>query len=57
MKVETKLFMSITLSEIGQAVILVIMYVKIFKTDVIVFIGKITAFYDYIIKNNQLHFF
>jgi hypothetical protein len=43
MKVETKLFMSITLSEIGQAVILVIMYVKIFKTDVIVFIGKITA--------------
>lgn len=38
MKVETKLFMSITLSEIGQAVILVIMYVETFKTAVTGFI-------------------
>jgi len=40
-KVGTDIISSITASLIGRAVILVIMYVKIFKTDVIVFIGDV----------------
>jgi hypothetical protein len=39
MKVETDIITSITVSPLGCDVILVIMYVKIFKTNVIVFIG------------------
>jgi hypothetical protein len=37
LKVETDIITSITTSPTGRAVILVIMYVKIFKTGVIVF--------------------
>ena len=40
MKVETDIITSITASLIGRAVILVIMYVEIFQTDVIVFISN-----------------
>ena len=38
LKVETDIITSMTVSPTGTAVILVIMYVKTFKTDVIVFI-------------------
>ena len=41
LKVETDIITSITLSLIWWAVILVITYLAIFKTDVIVFIGNI----------------
>jgi hypothetical protein len=41
MKAETEIITSITASPIKQAVILVIMYVKTFKTAVIVFIVNI----------------
>ena len=40
-KIETDIIASIIASLIAQTVILVIMYVKTFKTDVIVFIGNI----------------
>ena len=39
MKVETDIITSITASLIELDVILVVMYVKTFKTDMIVFIG------------------
>ena len=41
LKVETDIITSMKTSLIGQAVILVIMCVKTFKTDVIVFIGNV----------------
>jgi hypothetical protein len=41
MKVETDIITNITVSLIGRAVLLVIMYVEIFKTDVIIFIGNV----------------
>jgi hypothetical protein len=41
LKIETETVTSIAASLIGQAVILVIMYVKIFKIDIIVFICKV----------------
>jgi hypothetical protein len=40
MKIETDIITRITASLIGKAVILVIMYVEIFQTDVIVFISN-----------------
>ena len=40
-KVETDIIASIAASLTGQAVKLVIMYVKIFKSDIIVFISDI----------------
>jgi hypothetical protein len=39
MKVETDIITSIAASPIGWAVILMIIYVETFKTDVIIFIG------------------
>jgi hypothetical protein len=39
LKVKTDIIVSIAASSIGRAVILVIMYVKTFKTNVIVFDG------------------
>jgi hypothetical protein len=36
--------MSITESEIGQALILVIMYVKAYKADIIVFISNVIMY-------------
>jgi hypothetical protein len=41
LKVKTDIIASITASQTGGAVILVIMYVEIFKTDVIVLIGDV----------------
>jgi len=41
MMVETGIISSIAASLIGQAVILVIMFVEVFKTDVIFFISKV----------------
>ena len=41
MKVETNIITSISVSPMGRAVILVIIYVKTFKTDIIDFIGQI----------------
>jgi hypothetical protein len=41
LKVETDIITTISANPTGRAVILVIMYVKIFKTDVIVFIGDV----------------
>ena len=41
LKAKTNIIASIVVSPIGRAVILVIMYVKTFKSDVIVFIGNI----------------
>ena len=41
MKVETDIITNITVSLIGRAVLLVIMYAEIFKTDVIIFIGNV----------------
>ena len=41
LKVETYIVTSISASLIGRAVILVIMYVETFKTDVIIVIGDI----------------
>ena len=40
MKIETDIIISIPASLIGRAVILVIMYVEIFKTDIIEFISN-----------------
>jgi hypothetical protein len=41
MKVEIDIIVSIAVSLVGRAVILVIMCVETFKTDVIIFIGNI----------------
>jgi hypothetical protein len=41
LKVETDIIASISASLTGRAVILVIMYVEIFRTGVIVFIGNV----------------
>jgi hypothetical protein len=41
LKVETDIIASISVSLTGRAVILVIMYVEIFRTGVIVFIGNV----------------
>jgi len=41
MKVKTDIFVSIAASLIWQAVMLFIIYVKTFKTDVIVYIGNV----------------
>jgi hypothetical protein len=41
MKVETNIITSVSVSPMERAVILVIMYVKTFKTDIIDFIGQI----------------
>jgi hypothetical protein len=41
LKVETDIIASIAASSTGQAVILVIMYVEIFKTGVVVFISDV----------------
>ena len=41
LKVETDIITSISASPIGQTVILVIMSVDTFKTDIIVFIGHV----------------
>ena len=41
MKTETEIITSIAVSPVGQAVILEIMYVETFKTDIIVFISKV----------------
>ena len=41
MKVETNIITSISVSPMGRVVILVIMYAKTFKTDIIDFIGQI----------------
>ena len=38
---ETNIITSVSVSPMGRAVILVIMYVKTFKTDIIDFIGQI----------------
>ena len=40
LKVETDIITSITVSPVGLAAILVLMYVETFKTDVIVFISN-----------------
>ena len=40
-KIETDIVTNITASPIGQAAILVIKYVKTYKTDIIVFIGNV----------------
>ena len=42
MKVETDIITRIASSSIGNAVMLVIIYVEFFKTDIIVFIGDVT---------------
>ena len=44
MKVKTDIIANIPASLIGRAVILVIMYVKTFKSDVIVYIGYIKMY-------------
>ena len=44
MKVETDSIARITVSLIGWAVILVIMYIKTFKTNIIVFVGNVVMF-------------
>jgi hypothetical protein len=41
MKVETELIANISANPIGRPLILVVIYVKTFKTDVIVFISDI----------------
>jgi len=41
MKTETEMITSIAVSPVGQAVILEIMYVETFKTDIIIFISNI----------------
>ena len=46
LKVETDIIASIAASSTGWAVILVIMYVEIFKTGVIVFIGDVVTLTD-----------
>ena len=45
LKDETDIFANITASLIGQAVILVNVYVETFKIDVIIFIGKVTMYF------------
>ena len=40
LKVDTEIITSITSCPVGRAVILVIMYIEIFKSDVVVFIGR-----------------
>jgi hypothetical protein len=43
-KVQTEIIAKFTVSQIGKEVILVIMYVKIFKTDIIVFIDNVILY-------------
>ena len=40
LKVDTEIITSIASCPVGRAVILVIMYIEIFKSDVVVFIGR-----------------
>ena len=46
MKVETNIVANITANLIGEAVILVLMYVKTFKSDIIVFIFNVIMMTD-----------
>ena len=46
MKVETNIVANITANLIGEAVILVLMYVKTFKSDIIVFIFNVIMLTD-----------
>lgn len=41
LKINTDIIASITVSAVGQAIILAIMYAETIKTDVIVFIGNV----------------
>ena len=41
LKVDTEIITSIASCPVGRAVILVIMYIEIFKSDVVVFIGNV----------------
>ena len=56
LKAKTNIIASIVVSPIGRAVILVIMYVKTFKSDVIVFIGNLGSVFSasYIFSINKL---
>jgi len=47
MKVETDIIASITASPVGQAVILLIMYVETFKTDVFVLNVTLSNLFQY----------
>ena len=57
LKVETDIITGIacTASQIGRAVILVIMYVKNLKPNIIVFIGKVIMFDVTMTNNFQYH--
>jgi hypothetical protein len=56
LKVKTDIIASITASQTGGAVILVIMYVEIFKTDVIVLIGDETEISDILFSCSMILF-